>query len=51
VTVIQLALVVAVHVQPLVVVTAVAPAPPDAPNGWVIGDTLYAQLVAPLWAI
>ena len=40
------ALLVAVHEQPAVVVTATLPEPPAAANDWLAGDRLNAQLAA-----
>ena len=44
VTVIQLALLAAVHVQALDVVTVALPLPPDSEKVWLTGDTEYTQL-------
>lgn len=45
-TVTQVALLVADHAQPAVVVTDAAPEPPALANDWLVGEMLNAQLGA-----
>jgi hypothetical protein len=46
VTVIQEALLLALHAQPAPAVTALVPVPPAAENDWLAGEMLYEQLAA-----